>query len=112
MSRNINKRRIYIDIEDDIVFSVNTQYAGNTVGLKKLAMRLAIKKASYEGWLTEHMFIMGVHGENNRTTYFTGSFPSACGKTATSMIEGETIVGDDIAYLRKIDEKIIVDYFM
>lgn len=106
VSKNIDKRRVYIDLEDNIVFSANTQYAGNTVGLKKLAMRLAIKKASYEGWLTEHMFIMGVHGPKNRVSYFAGSFPSACGKTATAMLEGETVVGDDIAYLRNIEGKI------
>lgn len=104
VSRDVYDRRVYIDLEQEMVFSVNTQYAGNTVGLKKLAMRLAIKKASEEGWLTEHMFIMGVHGpDKKRITYFTGSFPSACGKTATAMLEGETIVGDDIAYLRCID---------
>ncbi len=106
VSKDVDKRRIYIDLKEDIVYSVNTQYAGNTIGLKKLAMRLAIKKASKEGWLTEHMFIMGVRGPNNRITYFSGSFPSACGKTSTCMLEGETIVGDDIAYLRKIDGKI------
>ena len=105
-SKNIDKRRVYIDLENDIVFSVNTQYAGNTVGLKKLAMRLAIKKASFEGWLTEHMFIMGVHGPKGRVSYFAGSFPSACGKTSTAMLEGETIIGDDIAYLRSIEGKI------
>jgi len=64
-------------------------------------MRLAIKKASQEGWLTEHMFVMGTMGKENRKTYFTGAFPSACGKTSTSMLEGEKIVGDDIAYLKK-----------
>ena len=106
VSKNIDKRRVYIDLDNKIVFSVNTQYAGNTVGLKKLAMRLAIKKASREGWLTEHMFIMGVHGPKGRVSYFSGSFPSACGKTSTAMLEGETIVGDDIAYLRNIDGEI------
>lgn len=102
-SKNIDKRRVYIDLEDETVYSVNTQYGGNTIGLKKLAMRPAINRASREGWLTEHMFIMGVHGPNGRITYFTGAFPSLCGKTSTSMITGETIVGDDIAYLRKKD---------
>ncbi|MBU1026132.1 MAG: phosphoenolpyruvate carboxykinase (GTP) [Candidatus Margulisbacteria bacterium] len=106
VSKNIDKRRVYIDLKRDIVFSVNTQYAGNTVGLKKLAMRLAIRKASFEGWLTEHMFVMGVHGPKNRVSYFSGSFPSACGKTATAMLEDETIIGDDIAYIRNIDGKI------
>jgi len=99
-SAHRDRRRIYIDLEDDLVFSVNTQYAGNTVGLKKLALRLAIQKAQQEDWLAEHMFIMGVHGDGRRT-YFTGAFPSACGKTSTCMVEGERIVGDDIAYLHK-----------
>ncbi|MEW6095121.1 MAG: phosphoenolpyruvate carboxykinase (GTP) [bacterium] len=101
--KNIDKRRIYIDIEDNIVYSTNTQYGGNTIGLKKLAMRLAIKRGAEEGWLTEHMLIMGIHGPNGRVTYFTGAFPSLCGKTSTAMLDGETIVGDDIAYLRKKD---------
>jgi phosphoenolpyruvate carboxykinase (GTP) len=102
-SKNLDKRRIYIDLEEDIVYSVNTQYGGNTIGLKKLAMRLAIYHASQEGWLTEHMLVMGVHGPRDRVTYFTGAFPSLCGKTSTAMLEGETILGDDIAYLRKRD---------
>jgi len=97
---DIDKRRIYIDLEEDRVLSINNQYAGNSIGLKKLALRLAIKKAHQEDWLCEHMFIMGVHPEGkNRVTYFTGAFPSACGKTATAMIPGQTIIGDDIAYL-------------
>ncbi|MEA2076137.1 MAG: phosphoenolpyruvate carboxykinase (GTP) [Euryarchaeota archaeon] len=102
-SKNIDKRRVYIDLEDETVYSVNTQYGGNTIGLKKLAMRPAINRASKEGWLTEHMFIVGVHGPNGRITYFTGAFPSLCGKTSTSMIKSETIVGDDIAYLKNKD---------
>ncbi|TET21426.1 MAG: phosphoenolpyruvate carboxykinase (GTP), partial [Candidatus Cloacimonadota bacterium] len=105
-SKNIEDRRVYINTQDAIVFTTNSQYGGNTIGLKKLAMRLAIHRASNEGWLTEHMFLMGVHGPNNRVSYFTGAFPSLCGKTSTSMVEGETIVGDDIAYLRKRGEKI------
>lgn len=102
-SKNLDKRRIYIDLEDDIVYSANTQYGGNTIGLKKLAMRLAINRGAKEGWLTEHMLVMGVHGPNNRVTYFTGAFPSLCGKTSTAMLDNETIVGDDIAYIRKKD---------
>lgn len=106
VSKNIDKRRVYIDLEDEVIYSTNTQYGGNTIGLKKLAMRLAINRASNEGWLTEHMLIMGVHGPNNRESYFTGAFPSMCGKTSTAMINGETIVGDDIAYIRNIDGKV------
>ena len=100
-SSNLAKRRIYIDLEAETVYSANTQYGGNTIGLKKLAMRPAIDRASREGWLTEHMFIMGVHGPSDRVTYFTGAYPSLCGKTSTSMLPGESIVGDDIAYLRE-----------
>lgn len=99
------KRRVYIDLTQDMVYSVNTQYAGNTVGLKKLALRLAIQRASQEGWLAEHMFIMGAQGPKGRTTYFAGAFPSACGKTSTAMLPGQTIIGDDIAYFRKREGK-------
>ena len=102
-SKNLDKRRIYIDLKGETVYSVNTQYGGNTIGLKKLAMRLAIKKASLEGWLTEHMLLMGVVGPGGRVSYFTGAFPSMCGKTSTAMLEGEKIVGDDISYLREVD---------
>jgi phosphoenolpyruvate carboxykinase (GTP) len=100
VSKNIDKRRIYIDLQDEIIYSANTQYAGNSLGLKKLAMRLGINKGSKEGWLCEHMLIMGVQGAEGRVSYFTGAFPSMCGKTSTAMIEHETIVGDDIAFLR------------
>lgn len=103
VSKEIDKRRVYTDLQSNIVFSVNTQYGGNTIGAKKLAMRLAIKEASGNGWLTEHMFIMGINGPENRTSYFTGAYPSACGKTSTSMMKGESLVGDDIAYIREID---------
>lgn len=106
VSKNIDKRRVYINIEDGIVYSANTQYGGNTIGLKKLALRQAINKASKEDWLAEHMFIMGVHGPEGRVTYFSGAFPSACGKTSTSMLEKESIIGDDIAYLKNIDGRV------
>ncbi|MHB0878952.1 MAG: phosphoenolpyruvate carboxykinase (GTP) [Anaerolineae bacterium] len=102
VSKNVDKRRIYIDVMENMVYSVNTQYGGNSIGLKKLSMRLAINKASEEGWLCEHMFVLGVGGKDGRTSYFTGAFPSLCGKTSTAMLEGETIVGDDIAYIRNV----------
>jgi len=98
-----NKKCVYIDHMDQTIYSVNTQYAGNSVGFKKLAFRLAIRKASYEGWLAEHMLLMGVFGRGGRKTYFAGAFPSACGKTSTAMLPGETIMGDDIVYIRDID---------
>lgn len=103
VSAEPQKKRIYIDHMDNTIYSVNTQYAGNSVGFKKLAFRLAIRKASSEGWLAEHMLLMGVYGPNKRKTYFAGAFPSACGKTSTAMLPGETILGDDIAYIREID---------
>lgn len=101
VSKNVDKRRVYIDLDNDIVYSTNTQYAGNTVGLKKLALRLAIQKASREGWLAEHMFLMGISGENDQRTYFCGAYPSMCGKTSTAMLAGESIIGDDIAYIKQ-----------
>jgi phosphoenolpyruvate carboxykinase (GTP) len=101
VTKNIIKRRIYVDLQEGRVLSVNNQYAGNSLGLKKLALRLAIHKANNEDWLTEHYFILGVRPKGkNRVTYFTGAFPSACGKTSTAMLPGQLIVGDDIAYLR------------
>ncbi|MCX8150581.1 MAG: phosphoenolpyruvate carboxykinase (GTP) [Candidatus Bathyarchaeota archaeon] len=103
VSVDYEKKRIYIDNMDNTIYSVNTQYAGNSVGFKKLAFRLSIRKASSEGWLSEHMLLMGVYGPNKRKTYFAGAFPSACGKTSTAMLPGETILGDDISYIRDID---------
>ncbi len=106
VSKEIDKRRVYTDLDSNVVYSTNTQYGGNTIGAKKLAMRLAIKKGYEEGWLTEHMFIMGVNGPKGRTSYFTGAYPSGCGKTSTSMIKDENLIGDDIAYLREIDGEV------
>ena len=103
VSAEHTKKAIYIDHMDNTIYSVNTQYAGNSIGFKKLAFRLAIRKANTEGWLAEHMMLMGVHGPGGRKTYFAGAFPSACGKTSTAMLPGETILGDDIAYIREID---------
>jgi len=102
-SKNYKDNRVYMDYTKNVTLSVNTQYAGNTVGLKKLSLRLAIRKADKEGWLAEHMFIMRSNGPDGRQTYLAGAFPSACGKTSTAMIPGENIVGDDLAYFRVID---------
>ncbi|MBN2406946.1 MAG: phosphoenolpyruvate carboxykinase (GTP) [Elusimicrobia bacterium] len=104
-SSNHDRNRVYMDQTENTVYSVNTQYAGNTVGLKKLSLRLAIRKADREGWLAEHMFIMRVNGPKGRKTYLCGAYPSACGKTSTAMIPGENIVGDDLAYFRVINGK-------
>jgi phosphoenolpyruvate carboxykinase (GTP) len=103
-SIDLDKRRIYQDLEDYIVLSANNQYAGNSVGLKKHSMRLAIKLSGTEGWLCEHMFVMSVQNEKKgRSTNFCGAFPSACGKTSTAMLPGEKIIGDDIAYFRNMN---------
>jgi phosphoenolpyruvate carboxykinase (GTP) len=100
-TKNVGERRIYIDVVGNQVLTVNNQYAGNSLGLKKLALRLAIYKANHEDWLTEHMFLMAAKPEGkNRLTYFAGAFPSACGKTSTAMIPGQLILGDDVAYIR------------
>lgn len=102
-TRHLDLRRVYMDMENNRVYSMNAQYAGNSVGLKKHSMRLAIAKSGKEGWLCEHMFVMAaVNGDKHRKTYFCGAYPSACGKTSTAMIPGEQIVGDDIAYFRNI----------
>lgn len=102
VSSDFDLRRIFIDLEENFVYSANTQYAGNTVAAKKLAHRLAIRKAAQEGWLSEHLLLSGVSScEGNRTTYISGAFPSWCGKTSTSMLYD--IVGDDLAHLRKKD---------
>ncbi|MHC4596247.1 MAG: phosphoenolpyruvate carboxykinase (GTP) [Planctomycetota bacterium] len=103
ISVNVENKCIYMDYTKDTIYSVNTQYGGNTMGLKKLALRLTIRQADQEGWLAEHMFISGVHGPGGRKTYLAGAFPSGCGKTSTAMLPNETIMGDDIAYFRKID---------
>lgn len=103
VSRDHEKKRIYIDYITNTVYSVNTQYAGNSVGFKKLALRLAIRKAHSEGWLAEHFMIIGVRGPGGRKTYLAGAFPSACGKTSTAMLPGESILADDIAYVRNVE---------
>ncbi len=105
-SKNLDKRRVFIDLVDDIAFAINTQYAGNTIGLKKPAFRLTINHAVKEGWLSEHMFLMGVNGPNGRVSYFTGAFPSMCGKTSTCMLRGERLVGDDLSFIKIVNGEV------
>jgi phosphoenolpyruvate carboxykinase (GTP) len=100
-SKDIVNRRIFFDLLGNSSISINTQYAGNSVGLKKPAFRITINRAMNEGWLSEHMFLMGVNGPNGRVTYLTGAFPSGCGKTSTCMVPGERIVGDDLVFIRE-----------
>ncbi|MCM8760363.1 MAG: phosphoenolpyruvate carboxykinase (GTP) [Candidatus Omnitrophica bacterium] len=105
VSANYDKKRIYIDYTTDTVYSANTQYAGNSLGFKKLALRLAIREAHRNGWLAEHFMIIGVKDTSGKKSYLAGAFPSACGKTSTAMLERETILSDDIAYVRNIKGK-------
>ena len=106
VSSDAANKRIYMDYTTEKIYSVNTQYGGNTIGLKKLALRLTIRHADQQGWLAEHMFVSAVNGPKGRKTYLAGAFPSACGKTSTAMLPGESILGDDIAYFRKIDGQV------
>jgi phosphoenolpyruvate carboxykinase (GTP) len=66
ISVETDKKRIYIDYTTDMVYSVNTQYGGNTIGLKKPALRLAIRKADREGWLAEHMHLRDHPGRDRK----------------------------------------------
>lgn len=104
VSRDVDLRRMFVDLDHNAVYSANTQYAGNTVAAKKLAHRLAITRGAKEGWLAEHFLITGVPSyEGDKTTYLAGAFPSWCGKTSTSMLFD--VVGDDLAHVRKKDGK-------